>query len=91
MIDRTKAFFRRSRTIFVARLYVLVGVLVTAEPWVAGQDWTPLMTRIYGNVPPDLRPLAIGATVAATGAVFEYMRRITRNPLPTEPPISPGA
>lgn len=76
-----KNFFRHSRTIFVARLVQLLGFATMIESAVAGQDWTPVLLRLFVNIPSDIRPLAIGATVAVTGAGFEWLRTITTQPL----------
>lgn len=81
ILDQVKSWFRHSRTILAARAVQIAGAIVAIEPVLAGEDWTPVLTRIYGTVPPDLRPLAIGASIAAVGALFEYLRRITTGPI----------
>jgi hypothetical protein len=72
---------RRSRTIVCARALQLAGAVTALESMLSGQDWTPVMLRIFATVPADLRPLAIGCTVAAIGGIFEYLRWITREPV----------
>lgn len=81
MWDKAKALFRRSRTILIARLYTVVGVIVGGAPFVAGFDWTPLIRRAFYFVPDDLMPLAVGGFIALTGLVFEWLRTITTDSL----------
>ena len=80
-MDKIKAFFAYSRTIFAARLYTLLGAFVALQgailPWAAGQDWTPVYEYIFYWIPPAMRPLVIGFIVTATGELFVYMRKIT--------------
>ena len=90
MIAKLKAFFAYSRTILAGRLYTLAGLLVAIQgallPWAMGQDWTPVFTYLFAHVPDQLRPLAIGAAIAATGELFVWLRKITVAPLPTVAP-----
>lgn len=77
MLDRAKAFFRRSWTILAARLYIFAGLLVGAAPYATGLDWTPILRRALFMVPDDLMPIAIGAIIGLTGLLFEFLRTIT--------------
>ena len=76
-MNKIKAFFRHSRTIVLARLYSLMGLVVTAHdfilPYVIGQDWSPLTEK----VPPHLWPFII----IFTGLLFEWMRTLTKESL----------
>ena len=77
MLEKAKAFFRHSRQILIARLYVVAGVIVGIAPMFAGVDTTPIWRRIFAFVPDDLAPLAIGAAIGLTGLLFEYLRTLT--------------
>ncbi len=77
MLEKVKAFFRRSWTILVARFYVLVGLLVGIVPMASGLDWSPFIRRVLYMVPEDLMPIAVGAVIGLTGLLFEYLRTIT--------------
>lgn len=84
---RLKALFAHSRTIFVARMYMLFGVVVgihdSVAMWIGGQDFTPLTTRALDatHIPMELRPLTISAAAAATGAAIETLRKVTTQSL----------
>lgn len=82
---RIKAFFAHSRTILAARLVQLAGGVIALYdgllPLFGGQDWTPITARLLAAIPADLRPLVIGLGLAALGALFEWLRRVTRLPL----------
>jgi hypothetical protein len=81
MLTRIKAFFSHSRTIFVARLYTLAGVLVAAMPWVMGQDWTPVFNFVFAHVPDAIRPMiisaAVGVFLSVSGELFAWLRSIS--------------
>lgn len=81
--DRIEAFERllwsRSRTVLVARLYWVPGLIDLVTSWAF--DWTPLVARAFEGVPDDLRGLVISAALAVTGALFEWLRRVTSEPV----------
>jgi len=84
-MKKIKAFFAYSRTILAARLYTFLGALVALQgvilPWLMGQDWTPVFNYLFARIPEGMRPLAIGAAIAATGELFAWLRKITTAPL----------
>ena len=47
----------------------------------AGADWTPLVNEIVQFLPEKYRPLALAAFVFGSGILFEWLRRITTEPL----------
>lgn len=84
---RAKALFAHSRTILAARVYSAAGVVVVAHDALGsilvGQDFTPISTRIMDvlHVAQDMRGLAWGLLVSATGALFEWLRHLTTQSL----------
>lgn len=81
MWPKIKAFFAHSKTIFAARMYVLLGGLVAlhdlAGPYVATADLTPITARLPAWAWPLI---SIG-----TGTLFELLRRITTQPIADQP------
>ena len=79
----------RSRAILVARLYWLGGLVLGAHEslaaFIGGQDWTPVLVRLFRQIPDDLRPLVITMSIAGfatiTGALIEWLRRVTVKPV----------
>lgn len=106
MWNKLKAFFSYSRTILAARLYTFLGALVAAQgvilPWIMGQDWTPVFTYLFHNIPDELRPILVGAAIAGTGELFVWLRKTTTmsldqnvvvsqiDDIPPAPKIQPG-
>lgn len=82
MLDRIKSWFAYSRTILAARIYALVGGLVTfhdmALPYVTGADLTPITAKVP--------PVAWLGLMIGTGILFEWLRRITTEPLSAKGP-----
>ena len=74
----------RSRTLLIARLYWLGGIFIAIHDKLAeyGFDVTPLITQVSDFIPENYRPLALAAFLALTGLAFEWLRRVTREPLP---------
>jgi hypothetical protein len=74
----------RSRTLLIARLYWLGGIFIAVHDTLAehGFDVTPLITQVSDFVPENYRPLALAGFLALTGIAFEWLRHVTREPLP---------
>lgn len=66
--DNTKAFFKRSETIFYARLQVLSGFFLAVF---SGIDWT----TVTMNLQNAKQSLYIAAGLVANGVITEYLRR----------------
>lgn len=81
-MQRIKAFFAYSKTILVARLYALAGILVAlhdlAAPYVASTDLTPLTARLPSWAWPVI--------FVSTGVAFEWLRRVTSESLDDKRP-----
>lgn len=73
----------RSRTILGARLYWVSGVIIALHDMAAaaGVDVTPITTQLSEFIPPAYRGLALSIGLAATGVLFEYLRRVTTVPV----------
>ena len=58
--------FSRSKTIFFARLYSFLGIIVAfhdfALPYFIGTDWTPFIIKAHQYIPGYMIPLLIGGT-----------------------------
>ena len=83
-VNRAEAYlWDNSRTILFARLYWVVGIFMTLHDLIAaaGADWTPLVNEIVQFLPEKYRPLALAAFVFGSGILFEWLRRITTEPL----------
>jgi hypothetical protein len=78
----------RSRTLLVSRGYVLGGALLFIHDQLAsaGFDWTPIVDQFATTVPPSYRALVISLFMIITGAVFEWLRRKTTQPLANKEP-----
>ncbi len=73
----------KSRTILVARFYWLAGLLVGLQQLAAsaGVDVTPFVTQLSEYIPEGYRGLAISLSMIVTGVGFEYLRKLTTNPV----------
>ena len=62
----------RSRTLIVARLYWIGGIVIAIHDTLAsyGMDWTPLVNEVTNLIPEQYRALALAGFLAATGAAF---------------------
>jgi len=82
MIAKVKAFFAYSKTVLVARLYALAGILVAlhdmALPYVSTADLTPITAKLPNWFWPVL--------IITTGVIFEWLRRVTTQPLSEKGP-----
>jgi hypothetical protein len=47
----------------------------------AGADWTPIVNEVAQFLPEKYRPLALAAFLFGSGILFEWLRRITTEPL----------
>lgn len=70
--DNIKAWFKRSETILIARLEILVGFMLAA---VQGMDWSALMSLDFTNSVSSKEFLSIGGLVIAKGLISEWARR----------------
>ena len=77
-----------SRTIISARLYWVGGILIAIHDFVAeqGADMTPFLNEAANLIPERYRPLALAGALVFTGALFEWLRRITTQPLEEKAP-----
>jgi hypothetical protein len=66
--DNTKAFFKRSETIFYARMQVLSGFFLAVF---SGIDWTTVTV----NLENAKQSLYIAAGLIVNGIITEYLRR----------------
>jgi hypothetical protein len=83
-IDPVEAWLvDRSRTLIVARLYWIGGIVIAIHDTLAsyGMDWTPLVNEITNLIPADYRPLALAGFLALTGVAFDWLRHVTRESL----------
>jgi hypothetical protein len=73
----------KSRTILGARLYWVSGAIIALHDLAAaaGIDVTPITTQLSEFIAPEYRGLALSAGLAATGILFEYLRRVTTVPV----------
>ncbi len=84
---KVRALFAHSKTILAARIYSAAGVVVVVHDGVgavlAGQDFTPISTRVMDvlHVAQDFRALVWGLFISATGVIFEWLRRVTTKSL----------
>lgn len=73
----------KSRTILVARLaWVPTALLLlhdTVGAWAL--DASPILSRLLGGIPDDIRPQVIAALVGLYGMAVEWLRRVTTEPL----------
>jgi hypothetical protein len=69
--------WKKSRTIFLARLYQLAGFLVTAQGFLveSGVDWVSIIPI------PEKYQLYVGPVVWVTGLAFAQLRKATDKPL----------
>jgi len=84
-VDTAEAWLiDRSRTLLIARLYWVGGIVICIHDKLAeyGMDWTPLVNQFTDLVPETYRPLALAGFLALTGIAFEWLRHVTREPLP---------
>ncbi len=73
--DNTKAFFKRSETIFYARLQVFSGFMLAAF---TGIDWTTITMKLDDAK----QSLYLASGLIANGIITELLRRRNAN-LPT--------
>ena len=66
--DNTKAFFKRSETIFYARLQVIAGFVLAVF---SGIDWTTVTV----NLEDAKHSLMIAGGLIINGVLTEYLRR----------------
>jgi hypothetical protein len=73
----------RSRTLIVARLYWIGGIVIAIHDTLAsyGMDWTPLVNEVTNLIPEQYRPLLLAGFLALTGVAFEWLRRVTTDSL----------
>lgn len=73
----------KSRTILGARLYWVAGIVTALHELAAaaGVDVTPVTNQLSEFIPPAYRGLALSVGLAATGVLFEYLRRVTTVPV----------
>lgn len=71
-----------SRTILIARGYWLLGLIVAIHDILAtnGFDWTPITTQVGNYLPAEWRAPALSVFLILTGAIFEWLRRVTPAP-----------
>lgn len=73
MLQKIKDFYKRSESIFLARLQVFVGFVIAS---VGVMDWSPLWSTVGTGTDFNWKQLGtIGAIVIANGVLFEYARR----------------
>lgn len=70
--DNLKSFFKRSETIFLARIESLLGLLVAG---VEGIDWSAITQMDFTNAAGSRTALITGATMFMHGLVIEVGRR----------------
>lgn len=82
------ALWARSRTILAARLMWIPAALLAAHDFVASVavDWTPITARLLAYLPEAYRPIALPIGVALAARFFEYLRKITTQPLDQKGP-----
>ena len=70
---RTKAWFKHSETIFLARLYALIGAITT---FVGSMDFSPFWdTFKTGTWLTSREVITIGIGILGSGIAFEIARR----------------
>jgi hypothetical protein len=69
----------RSRTLIVARLYWIGGIVIAIHDTLAsyGMDWTPLVNEVTNLIPEQYRALALAGFLALTGVAFDWLRHVT--------------
>ena len=91
--DTLTALWSKSRTILVARIYMIIPVVVAFHDIIATNfsslDLTPLWQRYFADVPPDMRALITAAVSIGTGLLFEWLRRISPPPVDYPPKEQP--
>lgn len=89
--DWLSALWLRSRTILIARLYVVLPALVALHDYIADKittlDLTPVTNRLLSDIPPDMRPLMVTGFLMLTGLIFELLRKVTDEPLSDKPSL----
>jgi hypothetical protein len=74
--DQVQAKLTGFRTKLAARLLAIAGILVGAHdqvlPFVTGQDWTPVLSRIPAHWLPFI--------FVGIAWLFDWLRKITENP-----------
>lgn len=77
------ALWAKSKTVLVARLAWVPSAILLLHDTVAASafDATPILSRLFHSIPDDIRPLAITAAVGVYGAVVEWLRRRTVEPI----------
>jgi hypothetical protein len=84
MWSKLKSLFAHSKTILVARVYAIGGSAVAihdvAAPYVSTTDITPISQKLPSWVWPLL--------VIGTGVTFEWLRRVTVQPLADNQTVS---
>jgi hypothetical protein len=91
--DGTKAFFKRSETIFLARAEAVIGVIVAG---VAAMDWSPLLSIAGTSTGFTKQQLyGLGGLLVARGVLGEWARRrrtkeIEGHLVPTEEALPEG-
>ena len=79
-LQSTRAWFKNSETILVARVTTLFGFLVAAG---GALDWSPLLSLNFGSGFSDRQLIAIGTMVFAQGILVEAARRRRNSADPT--------
>lgn len=71
--DGTKAFFKRSETIFLNRIETVSGVLIAG---IAAMDWHPLISLVgTGTAFNKTQMYSLGGLLVARGVIGEWARR----------------
>ena len=71
----------KSRTILLARLTWLGGLVAGAANMTAGVDWTSVLSQLVSHLPAGAQPYAssliVPLAISVIGGLFEWLRRIT--------------
>jgi len=70
--DGVKVFFKRSETVFLARLETITGVVIAG---VGAMDWSPLLSLNIQSGIDSTVVMWLGGISAAKGIVTEWARR----------------
>lgn len=77
----------RSRSILVARLFWIGGIVIAVRELLIQQgfDWTPITQEFTDRIPEAYRPIALALMSVLIGLGMEYLRRSTTTPVGVKP------
>lgn len=71
----------KSRTILLARLTWLGGLVAGVANMTAGVDWTAVLSQLVSHLPAGVQPYAtsliVPLCISILGGLFEWLRRVT--------------